>query len=164
MKQGGFTLIEIIVIWGIVATLIGIGLIGTLAFRSSSTLSASGLTLAGDLRSSQMKAMVADTEGRGAPDAYGIFFAPVSYTLFHGTTYSPIDTSNFIVPIGDNLAIATTLAGNQLVFATASGEPITSISPGSDTVTIRDTTTTSQFTITLNRYGVIISQQLGQLL
>lgn len=154
-KRRGFTLIEVIVILGIVATLVAMGVIGSLSFRSASTLRTTAITLQSDLANQQIKAMTGDTEGRSSADTYGIFFAPSSYTLFHGSVYNPSDSTNFTVQLGEELALATTYPNSQLIFTKASGEPVTSPNPA--TIIIRDTNNTLQYTLTLNRFGVITS-------
>ena len=104
MKRG-ITLIETIVVVGVLLTLIGMASISFLPFRSKSTLDTAITTLIADIKSQQIKAMAGDTEGREANDNYGVYFGTNSYTLFHGTDFNPGDSSNFTVTLDDQLLI-----------------------------------------------------------
>lgn len=156
MKKG-IGLIEIIIVVGILLTLIGIASIGAAPVRNRAPLDTSVSTLITDIKSAQIKAMVGDTEGRPAPDAYGVYFDGDSYVLFHGPNYSAADTSNFRVNLSDGISLVNVLfPSSQVIFASGSGE-IVGFSGGNNQVTIRDTIIGKNKTLTLNRYGAIIS-------
>lgn len=151
--RNGISLIEVIVVIGVLLTLLAMASISFLPFRSKSGLDTTALTLISDIRSQQIKAMAGDTEGRQNPASYGIHFENDSYILFHGEDFIPGDPSNFNVPLGD-LETESTLPSSQIIFASKSGE-VNSFAVGQNTITIRDTVLNTAKTITVNRYGVV---------
>lgn len=156
MKKG-IGLIEIIIVVGILLTLIGIASVGATPVRDRASLDTSVSTLITDIKGQQIKAMVGDTEGRPTPDAYGVYFDGDSYVLFHGPNYSAADSSNFRVNLDDALSIINVLfPASQVIFASGSGE-IVGFSGGNNQVTIRDNIIGKNKTLTINRYGAIIS-------
>lgn len=155
MKRG-VTLIEILVVIGILLTLIGMASISFLPFRSKSTLDTAITTLISDTKSQQIKAMAQDTEGRSTSDNYGVFFGNNSYILFHGTSFSPTDPSNFTITLEDDILIESTFPSSQLIFSIKNGE-VVSFSQGQNSITLEDTVEGSSKTVNVNRYGVITS-------
>ena len=153
MKRG-VTLIEVLVVIGILLTLIGIASISFLPFRSKSTLDTAVTTLISDTKSQQIKAVAGDTEGRSTSDNYGVHFETNSYTLFHGSIFNPSDTSNFTVALNDGIQIESTFPSSQIIFSIKSGEVI-SFSETQNSVTLEDTVEGSSKTVNINRYGVV---------
>ncbi len=148
----GFTLIEIILVMAIIATLLGLGSVNLLSSQNKSSLATSVNTLISDLKSQQLKAMSGDTEGRGVADSYGIYFQSGSYTLFHGTTYSASDPANFTVSLNPDLTLTTTFTGSTIIFTKGSGQ-ITGFVPGANTISL--TTPAGTKTLHFNTYGVV---------
>lgn len=152
----GFTLTEIIIVSAITLTLLGLTLASSITFHTSTLTTTTSTTLTTDLKNQQTKAMVGDTEGRGTPDNYGIHIDPTKYTLFHGSIYSPADPANFDIPMDSIINLTTTFVGNDIVFATNSGE-IQNLSSGHDTITIIDMAANKQINIQLNKFGAVVS-------
>ena len=153
MKRG-VTLIEVLVVIGVLLTLIGIASVSFLPFRSKSTLDTAITTLIADIKSQQIKAMAGDTEGREANDNYGVYFGTNSYTLFHGTDFNPGDSSNFTVTLDDQLLILSTFPTSEIIFSIKNGQ-LASFSETQNSVTLEDTVEESSKTVNINRYGVI---------
>lgn len=154
-KQG-FVFIELIVVLGILAALLGIVIINVGNIRSSASVNTSVTSFVTDIKNQQTKAMVGDTEGRGVPDTYGVYVEPTKYTMFHGQNYNSNDTSNFAIPIDASFQLSSTFSGNKIIFASGSGEILNFVS-GQNTVVIRNATTGEQKTITFTKYGSISS-------
>jgi hypothetical protein len=152
----GFTMVEFLVIMGIASLLFLLMSMNFLDARTGTSLTTTGDSLLSDLKIQQTKAMIGDTEGRGIPDAYGIYFKPASYVLFHGTTYLPAATDNFEVNAAEGVTLSTTFPGGSVVFATISGE-LVNFSSGFDSITIKDANTTRQKVIQLNKLGTATS-------
>lgn len=151
--QTGFSLVELVVVMFIFSFLFIFITVALLNIKHQSSLVTSIDTLITDLKSQQLKAMVGDTEGRVDPDTYGIYFGSNQYTLFHGT-YSPSDSSNFVVTLGDNIQFGTISFPASLVsFAQDSGEVVGAESL--NTIIVQNTQTNERKAITINKYGVV---------
>lgn len=157
-KNKGFTLLEIVIVVAVVLILSSFASINLFKFPASATVSQTVDKLAEDIKTQQIKAMVGDTEGRGTPDAYGIFFTPTSYTLFHGSAYTLNEPSNFVTSLPTGYSIATTLPNSLLIFNAGNGE-ILNFSDSQNSITVRTTTLSEQRTILLNKYGALTNIQ-----
>jgi len=157
--QGGFSLIEVLIVIGISLVLFGAITFNLFRVQSKSTIRANSDTIASDLRSQQTKAMTGATEGRSSPDSYGVYFLQDRYVLFHGTSYDPNDSSNFVINLPSNTQITnTTFPNNTAIFSALSGEVLGAPQSGYS-VTIKTVNVNDQTTITVNRLGVIIAKQ-----
>lgn len=151
----GFTIPELAVVIGIIATLLTYAVINLTSVQHKIYLAATVDTVTSDFKQQQIKAMSGDTEGRGTNDSYGIYFEQNKYYLFHGTMYSSSDTSNALINLDNNIQFSNiAFPQSQIVFTKGSGE-VNGFTSGSNTVTLRNTVTGEQKTISINRYGVI---------
>lgn len=153
--HAGFTLIELIVTMVVFSILSGFITINLFGAKHNAALSTSIDLLTADMNQQQTKAMQGDTQGTGTLDNYGVYFGSTSYTLFHGSTYSSTDSSNFTITLPDTMQLTNiALQNNQLVFAKGTGE-ILNYSSSNSAVTLYDSLTGVQKTVRLNRLGVI---------
>lgn len=151
----GFTLIESIIVVSIIALLTGLTTVNLFGIQDKTSLAVTVDTLISDIKQQQIKAMIGDTEGRASQDNYGIYFTPVSYVLFHGSSYSPTDFSNVIINLNDNVGLINIALPNSVViFSKISGE-VADFITGSDTITIKHNLSGEQKTIKINLYGAI---------
>lgn len=156
--QKGFSLIETVIVIGISLMLFGAITFNLFRAQSRSTIRANSDTIASDLRSQQTKAMTGATEGRSTPDSYGVYFLQDRYVLFHGNSYDPNDSSNFVVNLPTNTQILnTTFPNDTVIFSALSGE-ILGASASGNSVTIKTVNANDEFTITVNRLGVITAK------
>lgn len=160
-KRAGFTLIELAIVMSLIAILTGFTTINLLRSQTVATSSSAINTLAADIKEQQIKAMTQDSDDQsGATPAkpHGIYLQNNKYTLFRGASFNPTEPNNFIVNLETGLTLSSTFppAGptGELVFAQRSGE-VTGYGAGSDTITLTNTQTGEQKTITINRYGTI---------
>ena len=156
--RSGFTIIEIVVVLGILATLLSIGYISAVNIQRRAPLSATVSVLMGDLRGQQTKAMTGDTQTGTTGDSYGIYFRPDAYILFKGSGYNPSDTANAVTPLPTNIIVSTAFSGSSVVFAKGSGD-VAGFSQGSSWVTLTQNLSGEHKTLTVNRYGAVISLQ-----
>lgn len=156
--QRGLTLIELILVVGIIVLLFGIGFVGITNIQVLTARSTAATILISDIRNQQIKAMVGDTEGRATPDNYGVKLFTDKYVLFHGNNYDPNDPDNYSIPLPDAHSMTSTFPNDEIVFASDSGELLGFIE-GSNTVTIINNPSSTSETITLNAYGVVIDFQ-----
>ncbi len=154
MHNRGFTLVETIMVMGIMATFLGIVTVGVLGFQRRASLSEVTNILVSDLQAQQVKAMTGASVSGSVPTGYGIYFEPNRYVLFSGSSYSPSDPANASVSLASPVSISSVgFGGNTVVFLRRSGE-ILGFVAGADDITIA-TDNGETKTIRLNRYGVV---------
>lgn len=151
----GFTVVEMLLVMGIIAVLFAIVSISLSGMIPKANLNSSADTAIVDVRQQQLKAMYSETEGT-TPSEFGIHFENSTYTLFKGNTYAAADPTNTPNDLGAGIQFSTTFANSQVVFNRKSGE-ILNFVPGNNTVTINDTITNKQTVLTFNKYGVVES-------
>jgi type II secretory pathway pseudopilin PulG len=154
--EQGLTLIEMVVVFGILAVLFLIGVVSISNTRVVTSNNTSTTVLISDLKAQQIKAMAGDTEGRAAPDNYGIKILPDRYVLFHGATYNSTDTSNFEVPLDSGYTLTTNFPNATVSFVIKSGE-IAGFVEGQNEITITNTASGESKNVQLNKYGTITS-------
>ena len=154
--QRGFTIIEIIVVLGILATLLSIGYVRFTDIARRAPLSATVETVIADLRGQQTKAMSGYAGGGSAADDYGVYFDTNSYTLFKGPVYSALDSTNAKTLLPDYITCSSVLPDSSVVFTKGDGE-VLNYSTSGNTITLTQTLSGEQKTITINRYGAVLS-------
>jgi len=159
-KQRGFTIPELLITMGIIAILFGFVSINLIHLQRRSYLTTTVDTLISDLYSQQNKALVGDTEGSGAISAHGVYFETNRYVLFRGSSYNPLDTSNFPINLDASLTFSSitfpSCPSCYVLFSKISGE--TGLIDGSNTVTLTDSTNGEQKILEINKYGTITVQ------
>lgn len=148
--SNGFTLIELMVVTGIFATLIGISTISLVGAQRKSYLNAAVNVFIADLKSQQLRAMTGEENGSGAASDYGIHFETSSYTQFRGS----YGTTNFVSDLPGNTNVLTAFPSSQIIFEKGSGE-ISGFANGTNTVTFQDPGNGDQKVVTINKYGVV---------
>lgn len=152
-NQSGFTLIELVVVMGIIFLLFGFTSFNVLSTQRTVSVNGASDTLVSDFSSEQNKAM--QGFGNSSGTSYGIYFESNKYTLFKGSTYSSTDLANFTVDLGEGLSFTNiTFPGNSVVFNPVTGE-VNGFSNGNNTIKILDTNGNKSVTITINKYGVV---------
>ncbi len=152
----GFTLVELIVVMGIIATLFGMVTINLLRTQHNASVSATVDELLSDIRTQQTKAMIGTQDTNGNANSYGIHVTANSYILFQGTS-DPADATDFTINPG-NITFTTNLPNAQVVFTQRSGEFSNYVS-GPYTITVKNAYGAEQKTIYINRYGVVTNVQ-----
>ena len=153
-KQSGFTLIELIIITGIILLLSGFITVNLLQEQHKISVSSSVDTIISDISSQQTKAMAGDTNGSSSQSSYGIYFKSDSYVLFRGTVFSANDPSNFTVMLDNNITITSSFSNSTLVFSIRSGQ-VNGFLDGSNTITIQSSSGPEKKTITINELGIV---------
>jgi len=138
MKNAGFTVIELLVIMGVFALLVGFATINLFNVKAQASLSTSANILVSDLKTQQIKAMSGDANGGLSNINYSVHFAGMSYVLL---------PQNISISLGDFVSVGVL---PDLVFAKGSGE--TGVSNYQIILTNSASSQTKK--ITVNRLGV----------
>lgn len=148
----GFTLIEILVVLGLVAILFGLSAINLGQPQTTASLDRTLDALLADIKGQQILAMSGDGAGTTSQQPHGLYIGAASFTLFAGNVYDAGDTRNFTENVASNVSLSTTLPGNALLFAKGTGE-VNGFTTGNNTITLASGTQTR--VITINRLGAI---------
>jgi len=149
----GFTLIEIIVVLGVVALLLVLTSANLLIGQRNVSKTGTTAQIMADIRSQQSRAMLGDNNG----SSFGVHINQDNYVLFSGSVYNALDAANFVVSLDNNIFLSTTFANSNIIFTPVSGE-VTGFVVGADTITTMDTTDETIEILHVNKYGVIDSQ------
>ncbi len=152
----GFTLVELLVVMGLVAILGGLSFINLVRPQTSAALSTNVQGIMTDLRSQQLKAMAGDSMSASAAQPYGIYVEANRYTLFKGAPYSAGDTDNFVVPAENGITFSSTFPSGQVIFTKGAGE-VSGYSGSANTITVTNTLSNESKIITLNALGAVSS-------
>lgn len=153
-SERGFTLVELGIVFGIIALLFGFVTFNLVNVQKITSINSAIDTLASDIKSQQTKAM-AGAADNGTGESYGIYFQSDRYILFTGTTYFSTNSSNFTIMLGSNIEfVNSTFPDNSLVFSHQSGE-FNGFIDGRNTIAIQNIQGLGKKTITVNRYGTM---------
>jgi prepilin-type N-terminal cleavage/methylation domain-containing protein len=153
-RQAGFTLVEVLIVMGLMAVLITMTTISLIRPQTSASIASTVSQLVNDLKAQQLRSMSGNSGSATSAQANGVYVQSGTYTLFKGSTYSAGDADNFAVSVTNGVTLSTTFASTQVVFTKGTGE-VTGFSAGANTITVTNATSGQTKTITLNRYGVI---------
>jgi prepilin-type N-terminal cleavage/methylation domain-containing protein len=121
-NQTGFTLIELMIVLGLVATLFALSSVSLGRQMEVASLATTAEQLTADIKNQQMLAMSGAQGSSGEPQSRGLYIQPEKYVLFSGEAYDPDDDSNFSISNGQGVELSTDLPGSQLVFRTGDGQ------------------------------------------
>lgn len=156
-SANGFTLIEVIVVLGVLVTLMAFATVNVLQLQRHTHIQTTVTTLVADIYEQRQRSMTGDTQGRSSADMYGVYFQTGDYVLFHGSSYSAVDPDNVTIPIESPIQMSgTTFPGATLIFAAGSGE-IVGFSPTGNTISLTNTTNSESIVLSFNAYGTITS-------
>lgn len=146
--KGGFTLLELVIVVGILALLAGIILSSFSGFRNSKVL---------DTASEESLALLSEARGStlAGKDSYqyGVHLAAGQMVLYRGAVYSSSDTNNKIVTLDGALEIVSitlTGGGSDVLFDRLTGK---TSQPGAFVIRVKSNTAKAR-TITVNGTGI----------
>lgn len=152
----GFTLIEVLVVMGVVAILLLITTQSLFQSQAAANLDTTVTEIRNDIRQQQLYAMEGATSSAELLSNYSVYFSATSYTLFAGDSYSSTNATNYTAPLsGPVRIVATTFPNNTVTFARLSGD-VSGFVSGQDSVTVEDVQSGASRVIQLNRYGVMV--------
>jgi prepilin-type N-terminal cleavage/methylation domain-containing protein len=161
LPKKGFTLVELLLVMGILGVLFSIMTISYFGTQGKNLLVQGADILVADMRSQQTKAMAGSTPTSATAQAgYGIHFDDTSYTLFTGDTFTSGAATNAVVDLPADVRIsASTFPGGSthgnLVFLRASGE-VKNYTSGQDYVELTNGSSNTTQRIRVNALGVVV--------
>jgi len=159
VRNFGFTLVELIITTALFLSLLALTIPNLLGARKQVEVRGSVGTILADIRSQQLKAMLGDTEGRATTDYYGVHFENASYTLFHGTSYSALESTNVVIPLSEELQFSpVSLPDSSIVFIKGSGE-VVSFDPNANSVSLMNINSNETVSLTFNTFGLVTGVQ-----
>jgi prepilin-type N-terminal cleavage/methylation domain-containing protein len=151
--SAGFTLVEILLVMGLIAVLAAATLINFIRPQNQASLDGITNALVTDIKSQQIKAMAGDGVSASSAQAHGVYVQAGSYTLFKGSAYSGADTDNFAIST-DTITLTPDLPSSQVVFTKATGD-VSGFDSAHKTITVSSSALGASKVITINRYGAV---------
>lgn len=154
-KSSGFTLIEALLVMGIIAVLTTISSLLLTGLIPKASLTSASEQLIAETRQHQFKAMIGETIGVGSqPQNKGLKIETHRYIFFEGNTYDPNSLTNIYINIEDPLSVETTFVDQVVVFEKGSGQ-ILNYNPNQAVITITNSSNNEVVELEFNKYGVI---------
>ncbi len=113
----GFTLVEMMLVIGILVIIAGLAIPFYQSFQISSALDNAGQEIIQSLRNAQSKAM--SSQGLSS---YGVHFDTNQFVIFKGNIYNPVDAENEIFEVANTVDI-TSNGSYNVVFSVGEGLP-----------------------------------------
>jgi prepilin-type N-terminal cleavage/methylation domain-containing protein len=157
IKKNGFTIIEVIVVMGIITILFSIASGNLFKTSYQTSLSNSVVNCIADIRQQQLQAMTGATSG-STPDNYGVYLDQNKYTLFKGV-YDPNNAENKITQLEYPIQISSVqFPSSTILFASGSGS-IIGFEGTQNSFSLSNTVDNQSKIIRFNKFGVPIGAQ-----
>jgi prepilin-type N-terminal cleavage/methylation domain-containing protein len=146
----GFSLVELLVVVGILVLLTGIIMTTFVSFRKGQALDKDAELMVAVLRQARSQTLASKNLSQ-----YGVHFASSKITIFTGTTYSAGAGGNYDFPLNATDTIITINlvgGGSDVVFKRLSGE-----TSQNGTIVVSSPTTSRTRTITIYKTGLVDS-------
>ncbi len=154
LDKKGFTLVELLLVMGIIGLLLAVSSLLLLNLIPKASLTTQAEKLVAELRNQQLRAMTGQIGSAGTVQSQGAYFTADRYVLFSGTSYNVADPENFEIILDQPLQIESALPASQVVFLAGSGE-IDTYDSDRDRITIRNPSSNESVAIEFNQYGII---------
>jgi prepilin-type N-terminal cleavage/methylation domain-containing protein len=152
-RQSGFTLVELLVVMGLLGIILGLTVVNMFKPQTDASLEGVVAPLVADIKAQQLRAMAGDSGSDGVTEPFGIRIQSNEYTMFKDAAYSAGSADNFSVSINAGITLSTNLPSSQVVFSKGSGD-VSGFSAAANTITVTNSAGSSKV-LTINRYGSV---------
>lgn len=154
-KGKGFTLVEIIVIMGLLIIIFGLGLRSFSAIEKEDRLQSWIEQVVSSLSSARLQAISGASLSSDQSLPFGVHFSAEEFVLFPGDNYHPSDSRNLANQLPNSLYFETLdlPPGNNIVFQKITGE-VSNFDPLHCQLVLREKNSNRRRTITVNKLGV----------
>lgn len=124
-NKKGFTLIELVIVIGIIVIIFALSVLAVLNIQRGKLLDNNAWSIVSFLRQAQNQALNGVSVDGVNQTNFGIHFdsAARQYTLFQGSTYNPDDSYNFVQTLPEGIDLVLDLpAGNNVIFNKITGK------------------------------------------
>lgn len=142
-RQRGFTLLEVLLVLGILGIMTGLAIPFYQSFMIASELDNVTQEISQALRNTQSQAM--SSQGLSS---YGVHFDINQFVIFYGDIYNPLDIDNEIFEVANTVDISSN-GSSEIVFSVGAGLPDTQ-----PVISITSSNNKSK-SINLNNLGVV---------
>jgi len=153
----GFTLIEILVVIGIISTIFMLSTLAVLNIQKTQLLENNAWAVVSLLRQAQNQALNGVSVDGANQTNFGVHFdsSTGEYILFRGDNFNPGDSYNFVQNLPSGLSFNLTLpSGNNVVFNKITGR-VGNYNNLRHFIRIRDDNTGNEITIDFNQQGAV---------
>lgn len=152
MSKKAFTILELVVVMGIIAILFSLSVPQLFRLKDRNTLQSATTKLVSLIREQQASAMKSSA-------LFGIYFERNQYTLFTGPQYNASDITNTVIPLDYPVEFSKILfPSSEVLFASGSGE-IVGFNATYHSIALKDMINDQEKEIEFNSLGVPISIQ-----
>ena len=156
-KFTGFTLIEVLVVMGIIAVIFSLSVLAVLNIQKGQLLDNHTWAVVSLLRQAQNQALNGVSVDGTNQTNFGVHFDDTAgqYTLFRGDSFDPSDPYNFTQSLPSGLSFHLTLpSGNNVIFNKITGR-VGNYNSLRHFIRIRDDNTGDEITIDFNQEGAV---------
>lgn len=155
-KQKGFTLVETLVVLGLVTILFGLGARSFSAIEKEDRLQAWADEVEATLSLARAQAISGASLSDSQSLPFGVYFSQTEFILFPGETYPPQDSRNFKKELPQSLYFSTIdlPAGENIVFQKITGEVI-NFDPNHHQLILQEKNSQRKRIISINQVGVV---------
>lgn len=149
MAKRGLTLLEIVLVVGILTIIAGLVLVGFSAYRQQEVLRADARLVVSVLQQARNKTIAGEGDS-----VYGVRLDVDQVVLFTGSTYNSNDDDNVVSPLNSLISLSTSSIGvNQIVFNKLSGAS----SATGDVIIYLNSDPDASTTVRINTAGIVSS-------
>lgn len=155
-RSSGFTLIEMMIVIGLLAVLFSLGGVVYTSFSRQDQLTSEAEKIVSALNEARAKTLAGYSGGGTDGLNFGVYFDSTGYVLFQGTTYIADSPTNQRVNLAPKISLSEiAFPDQQIVFRRLTGEVI-GFSSGQDFLILADQQSSRLRRLKINQLGLAV--------